>query len=159
TLPSAPVIPLAEPTTPAVRVASNWQSHWRILVLAAFVIATALAAVVRFRRVHALSNSDTIVLADFTNTTGDVIFDGTLREGLAVQPDQSPFLNLVPDQQIQQTLRMMQQPSDPRLTPQLAGEVCHRTNSAAVLQSSISQIGSQYHLVLRVVNCSTGESI
>ena len=159
TRPSAPVIRVAEPITAAVRVASKWQSHWRLLVLAALVIATALAAVVRFRRVHALSDRDTIVLADFTNTTGDVIFDGTLREGLAVQLEQSPFLNLLPDQQIQQTLRMMQQPSDSRLTPQLAGDVCHRTNSAAVLQSSISQIGSQYHLVLKVVNCSTGESI
>ncbi len=138
---------------------SGWKMRWRILTLAALALALALATVFRFRRVHALSDKDTIVLADFTNTTGDVIFDGTLREGLAVQLEQSPFLNLVPDQQIQQTLRMMQQPADSRLTPQLAGEVCHRTNSAVVLQSSISQIGSQYHLVLKAVNCSTGESI
>jgi tetratricopeptide (TPR) repeat protein len=132
---------------------------WRILVLVLLTLAVSLAAFVRFHRVHALSEKDTIVLADFTNTTGDVIFDGALREGLAVELEQSPFLNLVPDTQIQQTLHMMKQPPDIRLTPELAVEICHRTNGTAVLQSSISQIGTQYQMVLKVVNCSTGESI
>ena len=153
----APSAAVAQPETPSAQVLSG--SRWGIFLLALLTLAIVLAALVRFGRVHALSEKDTIVLADFTNTTGDVIFDGTLREGLAVQLEQSPFLNLVPDAQIQQTLRMMQQPPDARLTPELATEICHRTNGAAVLQSSISQIGSQYHLVLKAVNCSTGESI
>ena len=169
--PDAAAAPVPVPASPSAsstslttkpKAAALWlqpNSRGRILLLAVITLAVVLAMAVRFRRVQGLSEKDTIVLSDFTNTTGDVIFDGTLREGLAVQLEQSPFLNLVPDQQIQQTLHMMQRSPDSRLTPQLAVEICHRTNSTAVLQSSISQIGSQYHLVLKAVNCSTGESI
>jgi eukaryotic-like serine/threonine-protein kinase len=109
------------------------------------------------RKAHALTDKDTIVLADFTNTTGDTVFDGTLRQGLSVQLEQSPFLSLVSEQQIQQTLQMMRQPSDARLTPNIAREVCQRTSSAAVLDGSIAQIGSQYSLILKAANCANGE--
>jgi eukaryotic-like serine/threonine-protein kinase len=109
------------------------------------------------RKAHALTDKDTIVLADFTNSTGDTVFDGTLRQGLAVQLEQSPFLSLVPEDRVQQTLRMMSQPPDARLTPQLAREVCQRTASAAVLEGSIATLGSQYVLGLRAENCRTGK--
>jgi tetratricopeptide (TPR) repeat protein len=109
------------------------------------------------RKAHALTDRDTIVLADFANSTGDPVFDGTLRQGLAVQLEQSPFLSLVPEDRVQQTLRMMSQPADAHLTPQLAREVCQRTASAAVLQGSIAALGNQYVLGLRAENCRTGK--
>jgi tetratricopeptide (TPR) repeat protein/predicted Ser/Thr protein kinase len=109
------------------------------------------------RKAPALTDKDTIVLADFANSTGDPVFDGTLRQGLTVQLEQSPFLSLVPGDRIQQALRMMSQPADAHLTPQLAREVCQRTAGAAVLQGSIAALGNQYVLGLRAENCSTGK--
>jgi serine/threonine protein kinase/tetratricopeptide (TPR) repeat protein len=109
------------------------------------------------RKAPALTDKDAIVLADFTNSTGDPVFDGTLRRGLAVQLEQSPFLSLVPEDRVQQALRMMNQPADAHLTSQLAREVCQRTASAAVLQGSIAALGNQYVLGLRAENCRTGK--
>jgi eukaryotic-like serine/threonine-protein kinase len=134
---------------------------WRALTVASLLV-IALAAVGQLffsRKAHALTDKDTIVLSDFTNTTGDPVFDGTLRQGLSVQLEQSPFLSIVSDQQIQQTLQMMDQPADARLTPAIAREVCQRTGSAAALNGSIGQIGTQYLLVLEAVNCASGASL
>ena len=111
------------------------------------------------RKAHALTDKDTIVLADFDNKTGDAVFDGTLRQGLSVQLEQSPFLSLVSDQQIQQTLQMMDQKSDAKLTPEIAREICQRTGGAAVLNGSIAEIGTQYLLTLKAANCASGESL
>ena len=111
------------------------------------------------RKAHALTDKDTIVLADFDNKTGDAVFDGTLRQGLSVQLEQSPFLSIISDQQIQQTLQMMDQKPDAKLTPEIARELCQRTASAAVLDGSIAQIGTQYLLTLKAVNCASGESL
>jgi serine/threonine protein kinase/tetratricopeptide (TPR) repeat protein len=111
------------------------------------------------RKAHGLTDKDTLVLADFTNTTGDTVFDGTLRQGLSVQLEQSPFMSIISDQQIQQTLQMMGQPADTKLTPTIARELCQRTASAAVLDGSIAQIGTQYLLTLKAVNCASGESL
>lgn len=108
-------------------------------------------------RAHQLTEKDTIVLADFANTTGDPVFDGTLRQGMAVQLEQSPFLSLVSEERIQQTLRLMGQPANAQLTPPVAREVCERTQSAAVLDGSINRLGSQYVLGLRATDCRTGE--
>jgi serine/threonine protein kinase len=111
------------------------------------------------RKAHALTDKDTIVLADFTNTTGDPVFDGTLRQGLSVQLEQSPFLSIISDQQIQQTLQMMGQKPDAKLTHEIARELCQRTNSAAVLDGSIAQIGTPYLLTVKAINCSNGETL
>jgi tetratricopeptide (TPR) repeat protein len=111
------------------------------------------------RKAHALTDKDTIVLADFTNTTGDTVFDGTLRQGLAVQLEQSPFLSLVSDQRIQQNLLMMGQPGDARLTPAIAQELCQRAGSRAYIGGSIATLGSQYVLGLKAANCHTGDSL
>ena len=111
------------------------------------------------RKVHALTDKDTIVVADFTNTTGDTVFDGTLRQGLSVQLEQSPFLSIISDQQVQQTLQMMGQKPDVELTPEIARELCQRTGSAAVLDGSIAQIGTPYLLTLKAVNCISGKSL
>jgi tetratricopeptide (TPR) repeat protein len=111
------------------------------------------------RTTPVLTDRDTIVLADFTNTTGDPVFDGTLRQGLDVQLEQSPFLGIVSDDRIQQTLQLMEQKPDAVLTPEIAQEVCQRTSSAAVIDGSIAQIGTQYLLTLKAVNCASGESL
>ena len=110
---------------------------------------------VRHRQV--LTEKDTVVLADFDNSTGDPVFDGTLRQGMAVQLEQSPFLSLVTEERIQQVLRMMGQPPDARLTPAIAREICERTASAAVLDGSIASLGSQYVLGLRATDCRNGK--
>jgi len=104
-----------------------------------------------------LTDKDTIVLADFTNTTGDPVFDGTLRQGLSAQLEQSPFLNLLSDQRIAQTLSLMSQPKDARLTEELVREVCQRTASAATIEGSIASLGNQYVLGLSAVNCHSGD--
>jgi serine/threonine protein kinase/tetratricopeptide (TPR) repeat protein len=103
-----------------------------------------------------LTDKDTIVLADFENKTGDPVFDDTLRQGLSVELQQSPFLSLVSDTQVQRTLALMGQPKDARLTPEVAQQICERTGSAAVLEGSIARLGSQYVLGLRAKNCNMG---
>src|SRR5579863_3452835 len=131
---------------------------WKDAVYAIVAVAAVAAGILFFhnRKAHALTDKDTIVLADFANTTGDPVFDGTLRQGLSVQLEQSPFLSLVPEDRVQQTLRLMSQPAGAHLTPQLAREVCQRTDGAAVLQGSIAALGNQYVLGLRAENCRTG---
>src|SRR5262249_28522905 len=111
----------------------------------------------RFTRVPAITEKDTIVLADFANTTGDLVFDGALRQGLSVQLEQSPFLSLVSDEGIHETLRMMGQPANARLTREIAREVCQRTASAVSLDGSIALVGTQYNLILKAVDCKRGD--
>src|ERR1700739_3359843 len=107
---------------------------WKTLVPIAMVIAAVLVGgYVYFHRDPKLTDKDTIVLADFTNTTGEPVFDGTLRQGLAVQLEQSPFLSIVSDEQIQKTLGLMGKPTDTTLTPTISREVCERSASSAVL--------------------------
>ena len=130
----------------------------RLIVPAAVaVLALSVGSYFYFHRTPKLTDKDTIVLADFTNTTGDPVFDGTLRQGMAVQLEQSPFLSLVSEERIQQALRLMGQPADTRLTPQVAREICERTASAAVLDGSIASLGTQYVLGLRAKDCPTGD--
>ncbi len=103
------------------------------------------------------TDKDSIVLADFENKTGDAVFDDTLKQGLSVQVEQSPFLDLVPDSQVNQTLKLMGRPADDRLTPVVAREVCQRTGGKAMLTGSIAALGSQYVIGLKAVNCNTGD--
>ena len=132
------------------------------IVSGATVLLLGLAAGARMLfspKVHALTDKDTIVLADFTNTTANTVFDGTLRQGLSVQLEQSPFLSIISDQQVQQTLSQMGQPADAKLTPPIARELCQRAGSTAVIDGSIGQIGTQYLLTLKAVNCESGRSL
>ena len=110
-----------------------------------------------FHRAPKLTDKDTIVLADFSNSTGDPVFDGTLRQGLSAQLEQSPFLGLISDERIAQTLTLMAQPKEARLTPALAREVCQRTASSVTIQGSIGSLGSQYVLGLKAMNCRNGD--
>ena len=147
-------------SSPVAAVGEHRGIRWKVTVSAAItVVAFAIGGYFIFHRTPKLTDKDTIVLADFTNKTGDTVFDGTLRQGLSVQLEQSPFLSIISDQQIQQTLGLMGQPPDARLTPAIARELCQRTGSAAVLDGSIAQIGMQYLLTFKAVNCVTGESL
>jgi eukaryotic-like serine/threonine-protein kinase len=154
-----PVESPSRPTTMAGESAVRGKNRWAAIGSTAVLLLAALVAGGLYYRSHKakpLTDKDSIVLADFTNTTGDTVFDGTLRQGMAVQLEQSPFLSLVSEERIQQTLRMMGQPPDARLTPELAREICERTASAAVLDGSIATLGSQYVLGLRAKDCRTG---
>src|SRR3984957_16291768 len=124
---------------------------------AALLVALAAAGLYyRSHRLKPLTDKDTIVLADFDNSTGDPVFDGTLRQGLSVELEQSPFLSLVTDEQIQQTLSLMGK-NEAKVTHAVAREVCQRRGSAAVLDGSIGQVGSQYLLTIKAINCASGE--
>jgi len=131
----------------------------RRIVLSAAVAAALTLSVAGYVYLHhapSLTDKDTIVLADFENTTGDRVFDDTLRQGLSVQLQQSPFLSLISDEQVQQTLALMGQAKDAPLTADIAQQVCERSGSAAVLEGSIASLGSEYVLGLRAKSCNTG---
>ena len=134
---------------------------WGWIALAGILLVGVAAGAFRFfwHRPTVLTETDTLVLADFANSTGEPVFDGTLRQGMAVQLEQSPFLSLVSEQRIQQTLGLMARPPDAPLTPELAREICERIGSAAVLEGSIARLGSQYVLGLRAKNCRTGDTL
>jgi serine/threonine protein kinase/tetratricopeptide (TPR) repeat protein len=144
----------------SARTGRSDRSHFAYAV-AAVVAMAALAAGGYFysHRELKLTEKDTIVLADFSNTTGDAVFDDSLKQALAVQLAQSPFLNILPDEKLQQTLRYMGQPATAHVTQDVAREVCQRTSSTAVLAGSIAQIGSRYNLILKAVNCANGASL
>ena len=128
-----------------------------VAAAAVAVLAVATLAYSYFHRASRLTDKDTLVLADFTNTTGDPVFDGTLRQGLAVQLEQSPFLSIISEERIKHTLGLMGQPVDTRLTPEVAREICERTGSAAVLDGSVTSLGTRYVLGLRGRSCPTGD--
>jgi eukaryotic-like serine/threonine-protein kinase len=137
-----------------------WPRSRKIVVTAAIaVVAAGIAGGMlwRARQARRLTEKDTIVLGDFANSTGDAVFDGTLREGLSVELEQSPFLSLLSEEGIHRTLRMMEQPVNARLTPEIVREVCQRTSSAAALEGSIALIGPRYNLILKAVNCASGD--
>ncbi len=136
----------------------RWPQWFWALGAALVLIGAASAAFFFFhRRTPKLTEKDTIVLADFTNTTGDPVFDGALRQGLSAQLEQSPFLSLISDQRISQTLALMSQPKDARLSKEVSREVCQRTASAATIEGSIANLGNQYVLGLNAVNCHNGD--
>jgi len=127
--------------------------------LALLVALAGAAWLLNARRANALNESDTVVLADFNNKTGDPVFDDTLQQGLAVQLEQSPFLSLVSDQRVQQTLQLMGQPRGTKLTPEIARVVCARIGSKAYLSGSISNLGAEYVIGITAVNCQTGDDL
>ena len=146
-------------TDPVAGVGEQRGLAWKVVVPVALAVA-ALASVSYFYfHKPKLTDKDTIVLADFTNKTGDPVFDDTLRQGLTAQLEQSPFLNLISDAQIQQTLRLMGQPADAKLTPEIARDLCQRAGSKAYISGSIANLGKDYVLGLHAVSCATGDSL
>ena len=126
-------------------------------VAAGVVLAVAAIGYTLTRIPNATPAVSTVLLADFTNTTGDTVFDDTLKQGLEVQLEQSPFLVLVSDRRVNDTLRLMGRPAGDRLTPEIAREVCLRTGSKVLLTGSIAMLGRQYVIGLKATNCNTGD--
>ena len=138
------------------------RKRWKVWVPTAALVVTGLIAgglYFRSHRATPLTQKGTILLADFTNTTGEPVFDDTLKEGLAIQLEQSPFLSLVSEQSIRQTLRLMGQPPDARVSPEIARDLCQRVKADVEVEGSIASLGSEYVLSLRATNCSTGTSL
>ena len=136
-------------------------SPWprRVALSAALLLVAIMVVVLLSTRSAKLTDKDTVVLADFANSTGDPVFDDALRQGLSSQLEQSPFLNLLSEERVAQTLALMSQPQDVRLSHQLGLEVCQRTASTAVLDGAIAQVGTHYLLTLKAINCSNGDSL
>ncbi len=136
--------------------------RWKVLVPVALVIVAALVAGALFYRSHktqALTEKDSILLSDFTNTTGDPVFDSTLKKALAVSLGQSPYLNVVPDSKVQQTLRLMGKPPETRITSDIGREICQRAHIKAMLAGAIAPLGSEYVITLEAINSATGDSL
>lgn len=141
------------------RVPAATASARYLWLVGGLLIIVILASFLVYSRRGVLTDKDRVVLAEIDNSTGDPVFDGALRQGLSAQLEQSPFLNLVSDERIVATLSLMAQPKDIRLTMELAREVCQRTASAAVLNGTIAQVGTQYLLTLKAVDCSNGDTL
>jgi serine/threonine protein kinase/Tfp pilus assembly protein PilF len=135
--------------------------RWKLVVPVVVVIAALVAGGLwwRSRRAPALTEKDTILLTDFTNTTGDPVFDGTLKTALQVSLAQSPFLKLVSQQEVARTLKLMGKPPDARVTPEVGREICQRGGIKALVHGSITSLGSAYVVTLEAVNAATGGSI
>ena len=165
------VAPVSSPAIPAAAMSPSpgetaardrrYSRRWKVLVPAVVIlVAAAIAGTFYFRSRQTttrLTDKDTIVLSDFDNKTGDSVFDDTLKQGLSVQLEQSPFLALISEDKVNETLKLMGRPAGDRLTPEVTHEVCQRTGSKAMLAGSIAGLGSHYVIGLKAVNCDTGD--
>src|SRR6202030_2635495 len=135
--------------------------RWPILAgVAAVAVVLGVGAWLYFaRKAQALTEKDTIVLSDFTNTTGDAIFDDTLKTALNVSLRQSPFLNVLSDSKVAKTLQQMTRPTSTKLAPEVARELCQRAGSKAYIAGSIGSLGSEFVLGLKAVNCQNGDTL
>jgi len=164
---SSPVL-APSPSSSAVKVAEipvAGRRLWKVLVpTVVILIAVVIAGAFYFRsrsskHATALTEKDTIVLADFANSTGDAVFDDTLKTALSVSLNQSPFLNVLPENKVAATLKLMSRPTDTKLTPEVSRELCQRAGSKAYIAGSIASLGSQYVLGLKAVNCQSGDPL
>jgi DNA-binding winged helix-turn-helix (wHTH) protein/Flp pilus assembly protein TadD/TolB-like protein len=135
--------------------------RWKVALLIVGLLAALTAGGLfwRWRQARRLTDKDTIVLGDFANSTGDPVFDDTLKQGLRVKLEQSPFLNVLSDQKVNEELQLMGRQKNERLTPDLAREVCQRLGSKAVLAGSVSRLGAHYAIGINALNCHTGDSL
>ncbi|MGA7928021.1 MAG: protein kinase [Candidatus Sulfotelmatobacter sp.] len=158
--------PAPSPSSSVVKVTEasvGGRKLWKVLVSAVTIlVAAAIAGGFYFRSrqtTHRLTEKDSIVLADFSNSTGDAVFDDTLKTALNVSLRQSPFLNVLPDSEVAKTLQQMTRPASTKLTPEVARELCLRAESEAYLAGSIGSLGSEYVLGLKAVNCQNGDML
>ena len=155
--------PLSDFTRPTARIPRPARRGWSIVtgacISAIAIIGISAVAYLHFHRTPALTEKDTVVLADFANSTGDPVFDGTLKTALGISLRQSPFLNLLSDGEVQKNLALMTRPADTGLTPGVAQELCLRSRSKAYIAGSISSLGSEYVIGLNAINCQTGDSL
>jgi len=159
---SEPVAPTTTPRSgiaPAAALPSRARHKVIIAAAAAVVLGAAVGAFLYFHRPSKMTERDAILLTDFVNTTGDPVFDGTLKKAVAVEFEQSPFLNVFPDQRVEETLKFMGKPMDTRITSDVGREICQRDGIKAMLTGAISSLGSQYVLTLEALNARTGDSL
>jgi tetratricopeptide (TPR) repeat protein len=165
--PAKGAVPAAVVVVPTVasgppRVPEARRSSWPLIAGAALVVAALGAGGfwwLNGRKARALTEKDTVVLADFTNTTGDPVFDGTLRQGLAIQLEQSPFLKIMDDEQVQQDRRLMNLPAGGRITNQIAHDICVREGVSATIDGSIESLGKDYVITLQAITCRGGATL
>jgi len=153
-IPAAPSGATATVATP-----KPGKTRFYVIAAAVLVVAVALAAYFYVRRPRGLTEKDSILLTDFVNTTGDPVFDGTLKKALAVDLEQSPFLNVFPEARVRQTLKFMGKTGDERITTEIGREISQRNGIKAMLVGSIASLGSQYVVTLDAVNSATGDSL
>jgi eukaryotic-like serine/threonine-protein kinase len=159
--PSAGTVPVqVQPSGTGASVPVRGRARWPFAVAAAAIVIAALVGTFFYRhRTQTLTEKDSILLADFVNTTGDSVFDGTLKQALAVQLEQSPYLNILPQSRIREALRFMGRSPDERVTGDVAREICLRDGVKAMLTGSISSLGSHYVIDLNAINAQTGDSL
>ena len=135
--------------------------HWKLLATAAVFVVALLAGILHWHspKPTTMTEKDTVVLADFTNTTGDAVFDDSLKAALAIQLEQSPFLRVLSERKVIATLKLMNRPANERLAKKVVEEVCLRNNSNSMLEGSIAAIGDHYLITLKAMNCQTGDTI
>jgi serine/threonine protein kinase/DNA-binding winged helix-turn-helix (wHTH) protein/tetratricopeptide (TPR) repeat protein len=138
---------------------SRWKWQAAAAVVSFAIVGGGLYQHRRSQRLPKLTGQDTIVLADFVNSTGDQVFDGTLKQALGIQLEQSPFLNLLSDDKIAGTLQLMNRPINERMTWETGREVCLRSNSRALLEGTIAVVGKRYLIGLKAINCQTGDTL
>ncbi|HXJ90620.1 MAG TPA: protein kinase [Candidatus Binatia bacterium] len=161
-VPAAPADPRTSSAAAPTAAATPAASSKKYLLVGAGVITVALIVgglYLRSRGTQKLTEKDPILVADFVNTTGDPVFDGTLKQALAVQLEQSPYLNIVPDQTVRKALQFMGRAADERVTGAVAREICEREHIKALLSGSITSLGSQYVIALDATSCATGDSL
>jgi len=161
--PSSGAVKVSSTSVPAVLDTSPARSKlWKVLVPVTVLLVAALVVggfYLRSRETKPLTEKDTIVLADFANATGDAVFDDALKQALAVDLAQSPFLNVLSDRKMNETQRLMGRAPGERVTRDVAQEICLRTGSKALLAGSVSRLGSQYMVGLEAVNCGSGDTL
>jgi serine/threonine protein kinase/tetratricopeptide (TPR) repeat protein len=135
------------------------QKHWKFITATAIVLALSLGGYLYSIRKPKLTDKDTVVLADFANSTGDPVFDDTLMTALNVSLRQSPFLNVLPESEVAKTLQLMARPAATKLTPEVARELCQRVGSKVYIGGAIGSLGNEYVLGLKAVNCQTGDTL
>lgn len=143
----------------AVRAKAKRRKLSLALVATGMVVAVVMGGFLYSRRSQKLTAKDTIIPGDFANSTGDAVFDDTLKQALAIQLEQSPFLNVLSDRKVISTLKLMNRPANERLTQEVAREVCLRTNSKAMLMGSIAAVGDRYLIVVKAENCQSGDTL
>lgn len=152
---SSAISPSVAPSQTKKHIVRDWRFVFAATILLVVIAAGALYW--RSTKTQALTEKDTVVLGDFANTTGDAVFDDTLRQALSAQLAQSPFLNILPDNRVHEILRLMARPATERLTQDTAREICVRSESKAFLSGSIAGLGSHYSLTIAAANCQTGD--
>ncbi len=156
-----PVGPSSSGVSAAIPAAAAKKPRGAVIIGAIVVLGAVLVGgfYFRSRQSAALTEKDAVLLTDFVNTTGDSVFDGTLKQALATQLEQSPYLNLLPESRVREALRFMGRPEDQRITSDVAREICVRENAKAMLTGTITSLGSHYVISLAAVNAQTGDSI